>query len=358
VKTPAASPAFRGGDAALFLSRVEGPIMSDTTGCPAEWHLAQSRPGLFLDYLDPSRPFALRINMVVGRFRDVHALCEGGETRPDLVQLRNELAFHLVKMSRWWGFDFCPRGVTGVRNPLFMACVRAHVERSADDGALFDLFTMQRYMHAGDAGHILVLGRDSETAPALSVLYGVDGQKRFRFAAGTPGHGPSWPGRDLSWNRQSYPDFASAWLAVRVVDALIRDDDAAVRAFEAAQREHESARAWHQRHFHRCGHRPVIQLYADAHAHLSVCRSAFGRAECESIVNKIAFDIVTLSFQRHMTLADVIGAGDGLGVSPRMAEAVARRARVYVATCLDPVVRPEMDARLDTVLSHRPRRCV
>ncbi|WP_231854162.1 hypothetical protein [Gluconacetobacter diazotrophicus] len=76
--------------------------MSETTGCTADWHLAHSRPGLFLEYFDPRRPFALRINTLVGRFGDVQRLCDGGEARPEFVRLRNELAFHLVKMSRWW----------------------------------------------------------------------------------------------------------------------------------------------------------------------------------------------------------------------------------------------------------------
>ncbi|MBB2156875.1 hypothetical protein HLH33_11230 [Gluconacetobacter diazotrophicus] len=325
--------------------------MSETTGCTADWHLAHSRPGLFLEYFDPRRPFALRINTLVGRFGDVQRLCDGGEARPEFVRLRNELAFHLVKMSRWWGFDFCPRGVTGVRNPLFMACVKAHVERSADDEALFDLFTMQRHMHAGDPGHILVLGRDPGADPAICVLYGVDGQRHFRFAIGSPG-------REPTWNRQDYPDFASAWLAAWAVHALIRDDEAGRREFETAQREHDAARAWHQRHFHRCDARPAIPLYADAHAHLSGCRSEFGRSEFRAIVNKLAFDIARMAVQRHMALADAMKEGDGRDIHPCMANTVRRRARAYVATCLDPLVRAEMDALLDGVLYHRPRRCV
>ncbi|WP_264811832.1 hypothetical protein [Gluconacetobacter johannae] len=70
------------------------------------------------------------------------------------------------------GVRFCPRGLTGVRNPLFLGYVKAHAARVPEDESFFDLFTLQRHMHANDAGHILVLGRDGaapRTRPAVQL---------------------------------------------------------------------------------------------------------------------------------------------------------------------------------------------
>ncbi|GBQ09615.1 hypothetical protein AA16663_0219 [Komagataeibacter rhaeticus DSM 16663] len=325
-------------------------IMSETTGCTADWHLEHSGPARFLRYLDPCRPFARQINMLAGRFRDVQALCSAGTHPPELTRLRNALAFHLVKMSRWWRFDFCPRGVTGVRNPLFLTYVKAHAERVVEDEALFDLFTMQRHMHAGDGGHILVLGRDGATTPALSILYGVDGQRNFRFATGSHGVEPLW-------NGQAYPDFASAWLAAQAVHALIRDDSTGLHEYETANREHLWARAWHQQHFHRSGQLPLIRLYAQAHTQLQNCQSAFGKAEMKTVVDRLAFEITRAAYHRHMTVADMIEESDMLAINLRSANMIKQRARAYVATCMDPVTRPELDILLDRVVSYIPRRC-
>ncbi|MCE2566139.1 hypothetical protein [Komagataeibacter sp. FNDCF1] len=324
--------------------------MSESTGCTADWHLEHSAPDRFLGYLDPNRPFARQINTLAGRFRDVQALCEAGTHPPELTRLRNALAFHLVKMSRWWRFDFCPRGVTGVHNPLFLTYVKAHTGRSADDETLFDLFTLQRHMHAGDGGHILVLGRDTTTTQGICILYGVDGQRNFRFATSSGNAEPLW-------NGQAYPDFASAWLAAHAVHALICDDNADMHEYETAHREHIWARAWHQRHFHRSGHLPQIRLYAQAHTQLLNCHSAFGKAEMKTVVDHLAFDITRTAFHRHMTVADLVAESDMLAINLRSANMIKQRARAYVATCLDPVTRPEMNTLLDRVVSYVPRRC-
>ncbi|KON66063.1 hypothetical protein KOEU_00290 [Komagataeibacter europaeus] len=324
--------------------------MSETTGCTADWHLEHSSPGQILHYLDPRRPFARQINILTNRFRDIQALCNDGAASPALTRLRNALAFHMVRMSRWWRFDFCPRGVTGVRNPLFLTYVKAHAERSAEDDALFDLFTLQRHMHAGDGGHILVVGHDPLTAPSVSILYGVDGQRNFRFATSSRGVEPLWNGK-------AYPDFASAWLAARAVHALIQDDSADIHEYETAHREHMWVRSWHHRHFHRSGKLPVIRLYAQANAQLMNCQSAFGRAEMKTVVERMAFDIARTAFQRHMTVADLIEESDALSISLRSANTIKQRARAYVATCIDPMARPEMDTLLDRVVSYVPRRC-
>ncbi|KAB8125151.1 hypothetical protein D3W54_02405 [Komagataeibacter medellinensis] len=324
--------------------------MSETTGCSADWHLAHSAPTRFLRYLDPNRPFARQINMLSGRFRDVQALCNGGIHSPELTHLRNALAFHLVKMSRWWRFDFCPRGVVGTRNPLFLTYVKAHTERVAQDEALFDLFTLQRYMHAGDGGHILVLGRDTEAMAGISVLYGVDGQRNFRFATGSAGAEPLW-------NGEPHPDFTSAWLAAQAMQALIRDDNTDLHEYRTAQREHLWARGWHQQHFHRSGRLPLIRLYAQAHTQWQNCHSTFGKAEMKTIVERLAFELSRTAFERHMTVADLIEESDMLAINLRSANMIKQRARAYVATCMDPIARPEMDTLLDRVVSYIPRRC-
>ncbi|MBY4640840.1 hypothetical protein K6L44_12780 [Gluconacetobacter entanii] len=324
--------------------------MPETTGCSPDWHLEHSRPALFLDYFNPRTSFAAQANTLATRFRDIQALCNEGENPPELTRLRNELAFHLVKMSRWWGFDFCPRGVTDVRNPLFMTYVKAHIEHSIEDESLFDLLTVQRHMHAGDAGHLLVLGQETGADPELSVLFGIDGQRGFRFAIGSTGLAPLW-------NGQTYPDFASMWLSARAVHALIADSHANVQEYESAHQEHIWARAWHRRHFHRHITRPAVDMYAQAMSQLDSCQSIFGRAEFETIVNRAAFHIARTAFDHNMTIADMIGTGGLRDMGLRHANTIKRRARTYITTCIDPIARPEMDILLDRVISYLPRRC-
>ncbi|CUW47304.1 hypothetical protein [Novacetimonas hansenii] len=324
--------------------------MPDTTGCTPDWHLEYSRPALFLDYFNPRTFFSSQVNRLATRFRDIQALCDEGKNPPDLTRLRNELAFHLIKMSRWWGFDFCPRGVTNVRNPLFMTYVKTHIENSIEDESLFDLLTVQRHMHAGDAGHILVLGHEGGADPTLSVLFGIDGQRGFRFAIGSTGLAPLW-------NGQTYPDFASAWLAARAVHALIADSHANVQEYEIAHQEHIWARAWHRRHFHRHITRPAMDMYVQAKEQLGACQSEFGRQEFETIVNKAAFHITWSAFHRNMTIADMIAESNMGETELRQANIIKRRARTYITTCVDPIQRPEMDILLDRVISYLPRRC-
>ncbi|RBM05310.1 hypothetical protein [Novacetimonas cocois] len=324
--------------------------MSETTGCTPEWHLEHSRPASFLHYRDPRLSFGAQANRLVTRFRDIQALCDEGENPPDLTRLRNELAFHLLKMSRWWGFHFCPRSLAGVRNPLFMTYVKAHIERAIDDESLFDLLTVQRHMHAGDGGHILVLGQETAQEPAASIIYGIDGQRGFRFAIGPAGAEPVW-------NGLTCPDFASAWLAARAAHARMSDCHATVREYETAHQEHIRARAWHRRHFHRqCSH-PAMDMYVQASTQLHACRSEFGRREFEEILNRIAFGIARTAFCQRMTIADMLQENDRQDMTLRQANIIKRRARTYVTSCIDPIVRPDMDVLLDRVISYLPRRC-
>ncbi|MBB2187076.1 hypothetical protein [Gluconacetobacter liquefaciens] len=314
--------------------------MSETIGCDASWHLTHSQPPLLVDYFDPGRGFAGQINGLVSRFQTVQAVCQSGEGPMRLTELRNELAFHLVKMSRWWGFDFCPLGLTGVRNPLFMSYVKAHAARSVEDESLLDLFTVQRHMHGGDPGHILVLGRDPESSGTMSILYGVDGQKSFRFT--TRANGAA-----IAWYRHSYPDFVSAWLAAWTYHCPAGHVCANMREHLAAEREHTWARSWHRQHFHRTGGSLIVRLYLDAMSQLSACQSRFGRTEFESIVNAIAFKIVRHAVERRIAIASLLAEGSAQEMSQRVIDVIRQRARLYVGRSIDPLQRPKLEALLD-----------
>lgn len=324
--------------------------MTDATVYDTHWHLAHSQPSVLLDYFNPTRGFIPQINILFSRFKAIQTLCDAGQADEPLTRLRNELAFHLVKMSRWWGFDFCPRGLTGVKNPLFLTYVKAHISRSIDDECFFDLFTMQRQMHGGDSGHILVLGRDQFSTSARTILYGVDGCKSFRFANQQKNAEPEW-------HRYSYPDFASAWLAAWSTHCSGENVCKNLREHLAAEREHACARSWHQRYFHHLDARRAIKQYAEAQTQLEICQSAFGKAEFETIVNSLAFDIVKAAFDRSITIADLMeesGTSDG---TLRTANTIKYRARTHVATNVDPCHKPDMDTLLDRTLSYIPRRC-
>ncbi|MFT9460119.1 MAG: hypothetical protein ABF611_11245 [Acetobacter orientalis] len=314
------------------------------------WHLTHSQPHKFLDYFNPTNGFIRQINILLNRFKSVQTLCAEGETQEEFTHLRNELAFHLVKMSRWWGFDFCPQGLTGIRNPLFLTYVKAHLARNVNDESFFDTFTLQKHMHSGDAGHILVLGQDPFSTPDLTLYYGVDGKKNFRFATLTHT-------QKTQWHRYSYPDFASAWLAAWSTHASAGDIRKNLSEYLAAEREHACARIWHQRYFHRNETQMGIRLYADATQQLSICKSPFGKAEFEAIVNSLAFDVVKHAFTGNITIADLLADNKTLDNNLCTANTLKHRARAHVATTVDPTLKAELDALLDSTLSYIPRRC-
>ncbi len=324
--------------------------MTHSTTYSAQWHLAHSQPSVLLDYFNPTRGFIPQINLLFSRFKAVQTLCESGDGEETLIRLRNELAFHLVKMSRWWGFDFCPRGLTGVRNPLFLTFVKAHIARVIDDECFFDLFTMQRQMHSGDTGHILILGKDQFISSARTILYGVDGGKGFRFANKVQNSDPEW-------HRYSYPDFASAWLAAWSTHCSGTNVCKNLREHLAAEREHACARTWHQRYFHHQDARNAIKNHGEAQAQLSICQSPFGRAEFETIVNSLAYDIVKAAFDRSLTIADLIEENGDADGTLRTANGIKQQARQHVANNVDPCHRPDMEHLLDRTLSYIPRRC-
>ncbi|GBQ69394.1 hypothetical protein AA103196_2203 [Ameyamaea chiangmaiensis NBRC 103196] len=325
--------------------------MSDTRTPSVEWHLEQSQPNHILDYFTPGRGFSRQINTLISRFRSVQALCTCTCTPPEaLVHLRDALAFHMVRMSRWWSFDFCPRALAGVRNPLFMTYVKAHTTRHVDDDVLLDLFTLQHHMHRGDAGHILALGRDPDSGADLVLLYGIDGQRGFRFAAKKPGMEPDW-------YRHAYPDYASAWLAAWTIHCSQREQCDAMDEHLAAEREHTWARSWHQRHFHRTESRPAITLYREAMTQRSLCQSRFGVGEFDDIVNGLAFRVVRTAYERHASLATIVNESAIAHDDGTLADTLAQKARLYVTECMDVLQHPELDRVIARTAGCAPRRC-
>ncbi|GBQ20808.1 hypothetical protein AA0472_0250 [Acetobacter estunensis NRIC 0472] len=319
--------------------------MNTTTEFTTEWHLERSRPEQLLSYLDLSRPFIGQINRLVTRFRDVQFLCEHGERPEALFHLRDALAFHLVKMSRWWNFDFCPRSTLEIQAPRFLAHVRAHTERSIEDDTFYDLFTLQRHLHGGDARTILILGHDPEPRMA-EILYGVDGQRRFRLAHALRGCAPTW--EEASW-----PDFAEAWLAARTLRARNAGDREAARDASLAQAEHERARSWHQRHFHACCERHIFALYREASAELLQHRSAHGRLEGEAIINSLAFRVARQAVQSRLTVRDLMRETGccGSNACPEAVE-IERRARMHVFISVDETRQTVQLAIVDRLGSH------
>ncbi|GBQ27664.1 hypothetical protein AA12717_2742 [Gluconacetobacter sacchari DSM 12717] len=310
--------------------------MNETIGCDA-WHLTHSQPSLLVDYFDPGRGFPGQINSLVSRFQAVQAMCVAGEGSFSLTELRNELAFHLIRMSRWWLVDFCPPGLTGVRAPLFMSYVKAHAARSVEDEALLDLFTVQQHMRAGDPGHIMVLGRESDGGGARSIVYGLDGRKAFRFTTRATG-------AVIDWSRQAYPDFAGAWLGARAYHCPAETVRVDLREHLAAEREHGWARIWHRRHFHRASENTLVRHYLDAMSRLVACQSRFGRAEFESIVNAVAFKMVRQAVERRIPLAGLLEEDGSRDMSRRVADCIRQRAFRYVGQSIDSLQRPKLEA--------------
>ncbi|MFT8718367.1 MAG: hypothetical protein ABF824_03175, partial [Acetobacter sp.] len=116
--------------------------MNKTTEFTAEWHLTHSRPECLLSYLDLAHPFVGQINRLITRFRDVQFLCDHANRPETLLSLRDALAFHLVKMSRWWSFDFCPRSILEMPAPRFLGYVKNHLSHYYEDDTLYDIFTI------------------------------------------------------------------------------------------------------------------------------------------------------------------------------------------------------------------------
>ncbi|NHN88608.1 hypothetical protein [Acetobacter conturbans] len=324
--------------------------MNTATEFTAEWHLERSRPEDLLSFLDLSQPFIGQINRLVARFRDVQFLSEHGKRPDSLLLLRDALAYNLVKMSRWWSFDFCPRSILEMPAPRFLGYVRSHLERAVDDDTLYDVFTTQRHIHPGSTQDVLVVGKDA-SGEMPSMLFGVDGQRRFRRGilpeTGVP-----------EWNHGAYPDFAGAWLAGRAAMLCQNGDREDARDACLAQAEHEQARLWHQRYFHASCERHVFSLYHDARKRLLSNRSAFGRLEGETVVNSLAFRVARFAVHSGMTVRDLIRETDTSGTTHHEdGVEIERRARTHVFTSVDETRQTVQLAVVDRLGSYRPRHC-
>ncbi|GBR11921.1 hypothetical protein [Acetobacter oeni] len=323
--------------------------MTRATEFNTDWHLERSWPANILTYRDPARPFIGQINRLVARFRCVQFLCEHDEPAQKLTELRNALAFHVVKMSRWWNFDFCPRGVLEIRAPLFLSYVRAHLERSLEDETLYDVFTLQRHMRAGDRDHVVILGQD-KTCDGETVFYGVDGKRRFRF-------GSEDSRGTVVWDDSSYADFPGLWLAARSDAARIANDPVSGRDLNLAQAEHRQSSFWHQQYFHAACEQNTVQRYIEARAQLNGHQSAFGRIESESIINCLAFRIVRLAVHSHRPVSELLNGQGQTRMERCAAVMVERRARTHVFTCADETQQAALMAIVDRLENYRPRQC-
>lgn len=296
----------------------------------AEWHLAHSQPAQLVDYFNPCTPFARQINLMTSRFRAVEELCDAPSSHQALSDLRDALAFHLVRMSFWWDFAFCPRGATGVSNPNFLSYVKRHVARSYDDEAFFDLFTWQRHMHAGDEDQILIVGRDPGSPKHMPIYYGIDGARRFRFSLPGEAHEPHWA-------CVGYRDFAAAWLAAWTCHCPHTSDGDSLDMHLRAEREHHLARIWHQRHFCKPCKATVVPAYIEACAQASTCRTPFGCMEFTHITGHLAHEVMDIASD---TQSDLVGMFDDAGARSIAADAIAvvrLHANAYRTECLDPV---------------------
>lgn len=307
------------------------PELACSASRSAAWHLTCSTPAFLLDYFNPRIAFPRQTNRLTARFRAVHALCESGGAPVDLLALRDALAFHLVKMSCWWDFAFCPRAATGVRNPDFLGHVKAHAARSPEDEAFFDLLTWQAHTRPGDRDQVLVLGHDSESPQDAPLYFGLDAGREFRFSLPTDKIGAV----HLEWARPGYRDFAGAWLAGRTCHAREMLDSESLRQRLLSEREHSWARLWHQRHFCRPGDALAVKAYVEACAQASSCRTMFGRMEFAHIAGRLAHEITAASRRTGMSVEALFTEAGAPELAETAAPMVQLQAATYASECLD-----------------------
>lgn len=296
----------------------------------AAWHLTHSRPGKLLDYLDPCRPLSRQLDTLIRRFNDIQAFCASHNAGEDLISLRNALAFHLVKMSCWWDLAFCPRAVTGVRNPAFLTMVKEHAARSADDEAFLDLFTCQSYMRRGATDHILIIGHDMRE-PGL--LFGLDGQRRFRFTL------PGDPA-DPAWAQSGYRDFTSAWLAAWTCHCPGTGCCATLQQHLHAEREFGWAQRWNRRYFSKPYEKTAVVDYVQACAEASRCRTPFGCMVFGDVINRLAFDVISIAAHQKMTLPEMFSAAGAGDIVADAVPVVELQALSHIDHGLDPQLCP------------------
>lgn len=307
----------------------------------AAWHLTCSTPSNLLHYFNPKIPFSRQINRLQSRFRAVQHLCESGpcetgESAGELFALRDALAFHLVKMSSWWDFAFCPRSAAGIRGTDFLAFVKNHAARSADDDAFFDLLTWQHHARTTTSPRILVLGQDPSSSESAPIYVGLDAKREFRISL--PASTAWQDSRALDWSRSGYRDFASAWLAARTMETQEAGDHLRLREYLFAQREHDWARVWHQRHFCRPGESLAVQAYLEACQQAERCRTPFASLEFAHVVGRLAYEIMQISQRTGRSLRQMfrdVGQEDHADGGAGMIEL---QAMTYEEECLDATI--------------------
>ncbi|GBQ66508.1 hypothetical protein AA16373_3255 [Komagataeibacter swingsii DSM 16373] len=321
--------------------------MREPRTAPAAWHLQHSRPEGLVSYLDPWQPVARQLDMLANRFRTVKALCDAqvdslATEHAALAELRDALAFHLMRACVWWQVDFSPHAVTGLQATSFMQHVRRHTDRFVDDDTLLDVMTWQHYMHRADSGHIMVTGTDPLCRGNTTIVYGIDGHRGFRFAM-------QRAGQKLEWNDITHADFVASCLNARALHCLIETECTAIGEWDLAREEHIQAARYHTQHFRTATQANPVERYAMALDQLSRCHSRFGRFEFENIVNHMAFSVVQAAHGRGASIADMLRHGTGRVVSPRIAGSLKKRARGHIATGTDPLRHAELEAMLDQV---------
>ncbi|WP_371861423.1 hypothetical protein [Novacetimonas hansenii] len=321
-------------------------MMRETHCTRAAWHLTHSRPEMLVDYFNPWTPMSRQVSMLTHRFSVVAALCEQVGADDELVVLRNALAFHLLRAATWWRIDFAAPRVAGMPTTRFMAHIHAHIDRVAEDESLFDVLTWQHHMRRGDMSHVMVLGTDPLCRGGTSILYGLDGQRRFRFALREDG-----AGRGVAWNATAHGDFVSTCLDARARHSMVETRNEALGEWEDARIEHARAAKYHMLHFRQDTSRPVIDRYIEVLGEMTRCRSRFGRFEFGNILNHIAFLLVRAAHERQVSVASVLREGTAQPINLRVANSIKKRARAYVAHGVDPLLQDGLDTMLDSVVS-------
>ena len=324
--------------------------MKEETVSDAQWHLDHSQPSQFLKYFDPEKGFSLQIETLVTRFRDIVSLCTPEDPDAPLLHLRDALAFHLVKMSRWWGFEFCPRALTGIRGPVFMSWLKAHVARNLEDEMLLDVFTLQKHTKAGSKAQVLILGLDKTPCGCASFAYGVDGQRLFRYSS-------LIHNGQITWCDEQYPDFASAWLAARSTHASTRPVYASAGAQFRAGLEHTWARSWYQRHFYRLDERTAVTFYEQACVQSSLCQTIFGQNAFKAITGGLALQIIERASERHVSVASILNENGRMTNNASSANTIIQQARDYIHTCIDVSQRPSRNDAINRASVSGHRRC-
>ncbi|WP_367160236.1 hypothetical protein ABUE34_01285 [Kozakia baliensis] len=304
----------------------------------AQWHLEHSRLATQIAYRDPRQSWLSALNCAIARFRTVRILCMHSIGTEALRQLRNELAFHLIKISCWWDIDFCSCATLGLGRTALLGYASEHASSNMEDEALLDVLSKQDYMHRGARDHILVIAQETELP--FTALYGIDGGKSFRFG---------WVGEDGKphWSETSYNDFIGAWISSRLMASQQDAERFKQDEWIFARREHGQASIWHRRHFHMLDNPCILRSYVGADAQYLSCRSTLGKIEFERIVNGLAFRIAEEAFRLDLSIRNLLKQDNALPASLKTSMLIKQRARQHVRTNVDVPQQEECNSMLN-----------